>query len=806
MKRLLLSIATLSAFGMAKAQTVYPLLPIDSVQFVNLEKLANPTGNTIPDYINPVFTNPTFRDTVRFEGIVATNPRIYGLSTSRKAAYVQRKGGGPWSGVLVMCEPAGTGATLSALIQETKFYENFVVGFPVRVTGVLREFPTPSGETQVNLIRNTDDNDNSVVPLSTVRDTLVYTTIPVSDLMTGNPNTNWIQEKQTAEKWEGVLVELKNVNVFSANIFTNNPNRTSWSVIDDFGNVVDVRDMSAYFRRDNNQDSTTDNFPNTFQAPPIGTRLEYIRGIVTEYIVGGVQRYGITPIWPGDVKIDPNPPPIVRLIRRDPIVVTSTTQTNIVFEIITSDTTLRSAFLFYSVDNGSIDSIAMTTIPGFPNNYIGTLPLITTESIVRYWVRAIDNKSRPTVFPDPFLVGQSYLTTPNGINSIATLQRSVVPSLASIWSGDSIPTMDIRGIVTGRNFVAGQTNLTTIQSGTGPNSAIFIQRAATNDAMADWAVGDSVQIISARVTENFNVTTLFNIRGNKISSGNTLPAFETGLPIDSFRLNRVAFARPWEGVLMRFENMFVTNTNPDAPSDFQEFSVNTDNTVTNGLRVDDMNAELRNLNRRLKVGMEMDFIQGPMYFSFGNFKLIPRGLSDIDLSRLDSMPPVITILGNNPDTVFIDSTWIDAGATAIDDVDGDITDQIIVSGTVNTAIAGTYFIQYKATDNWGNSDSVVRTVVVIDPAVGLRNELTFAQLSLYPNPAKDLLNIKAGFIQSVPVKVEIIDILGKKYAERTYTETQFEDQIEISTLHNGIYFVQFSNANGARTLKLLINK
>lgn len=798
MRKLVLLTTALIGTWALKAQSPYPMLKIDSIQYVNPQKLANPTANTLPDYIDPVFKDTVYRDTVRFEGIVITNPRIYGLSTNRKAAYIQRKGGGPWSGLLVMCEPSGTGATLTQLISETKFYDNFLPGFPVRVTGIFRNF---QGETQMNLIRNNPNFDNAVEPTSTNRDTLVYSIIKASDLMTGNPNTGWVQQKQTAEQWEGTLVEVRDVTVYSVQI---SGNRTFWSVIDDLGNVLDVRDMSAYFRRDDNED-TIPTIPNTFQAPPVGTRLEFIKGIVTEYAASGVQRYGIIPVYPSDVKVCTSCPPTIKYIRRTPVVATSTDSTTLVFEITVGDTTLRTSKLHYKINGGAMDSVNLTPVVGFPNTFAAKIPPQTSQSVVTYWLRAEDRKDRQTFFPDPLTIGQSYLTTTNGVNSIPILQFSITNSNSSIWSGDSIPSMSVRGIVTGRNFVAGGTNLTTVQAGNGPNSAIFIQRSTGVDSMANWEVGDSVEITSGRVTENFNVTTLFNIRGNKISSGNALPAFETTLSIDSFSLNRIAYSRPWEGVLVRFDSVAISNINPDAPSDFEEFSFSA-NGAGNGLRVDDMNAALRGLNKRIKLGMEMDFIQGPMYFGFGNFKLIPRGLSDIDLSKLDSVAPVITILGNNPDTTYLNNTWVDAGATAIDNIDGDITNAIIVMGTVDTATAGTYTIWYKATDAWGNSDSLSRTVVVLDTLTSGVNELTYAQLKLFPNPANSVLNISADFIQTVPVAVTIYDVLGKAYINRTYTDKKFNDNISIAELPNGIYFVNFSNENGSRTVKLIINK
>ena len=59
MKKTILLITTVLGGLFANAQNPYPILPIDSVGFVNPIKLANPTAVTIPDYVNP-----TFKDTI----------------------------------------------------------------------------------------------------------------------------------------------------------------------------------------------------------------------------------------------------------------------------------------------------------------------------------------------------------------------------------------------------------------------------------------------------------------------------------------------------------------------------------------------------------------------------------------------------------------------------------------------------------------------------------------------------------------------------------------------------------------------
>jgi prepilin-type N-terminal cleavage/methylation domain-containing protein len=80
----------------------------------------------------------------------------------------------------------------------------------------------------------------------------------------------------------------------------------------------------------------------------------------------------------------------------------------------------------------------------------------------------------------------------------------------------------------------------------------------------------------------------------------------------------------------------------------------------------------------------------------------------------DLIPPVITITGDNPVNIFINSTYIDEGATAIDDKDGDLTSKIVTIGTVNPSIPGSYNITYSGSDAVGNTRTVVRTVNVID--------------------------------------------------------------------------------------------
>ena len=79
----------------------------------------------------------------------------------------------------------------------------------------------------------------------------------------------------------------------------------------------------------------------------------------------------------------------------------------------------------------------------------------------------------------------------------------------------------------------------------------------------------------------------------------------------------------------------------------------------------------------------------------------------------DSTPPVIRLRGEATINLTIDTPYSDAGATASDDADGDITARIVTTNTVNAALLGTYTITYAVSDLAGNpAVPVTRTVNV----------------------------------------------------------------------------------------------
>ena len=90
------------------------------------------------------------------------------------------------------------------------------------------------------------------------------------------------------------------------------------------------------------------------------------------------------------------------------------------------------------------------------------------------------------------------------------------------------------------------------------------------------------------------------------------------------------------------------------------------------------------------------------------------------VTTLDNLPdtvsPVITLYGPTNMTLQVGLIYTDPGYLATDDVDGNITDSVIVTGIVNADTPGVYIISYDVTDSSGNAAiTQTRTITVLLP-------------------------------------------------------------------------------------------
>lgn len=99
----------------------------------------------------------------------------------------------------------------------------------------------------------------------------------------------------------------------------------------------------------------------------------------------------------------------------------------------------------------------------------------------------------------------------------------------------------------------------------------------------------------------------------------------------------------------------------------------------------------------------------------------------------DTTAPVITLNGDADMVIEKGSVYTDAGATAMDAVDGDVTGKISITNTVDSNNVGVYVVSYSVSDSHGNSITKTRTVRVEDT--------TKPVITITRNPDKDSANI-----------------------------------------------------------------
>ncbi len=113
-------------------------------------------------------------------------------------------------------------------------------------------------------------------------------------------------------------------------------------------------------------------------------------------------------------------------------------------------------------------------------------------------------------------------------------------------------------------------------------------------------------------------------------------------------------------------------------------------------------------------------VSGPIDFVINadNLDLQYSDTSDGSYVLVDLSSPVITISGSNPVSLFQNQTYTDSGATAIDNLDGDITSSIVVTNNVNTVVIGSYTVVYVVSDTVGNISTSTRIVNVVNSPSG----------------------------------------------------------------------------------------
>ena len=116
-------------------------------------------------------------------------------------------------------------------------------------------------------------------------------------------------------------------------------------------------------------------------------------------------------------------------------------------------------------------------------------------------------------------------------------------------------------------------------------------------------------------------------------------------------------------------------------------------------------------NAKLTKKLDLN-IMGEQEIEYTCTKAIFKKTKKYKVKVMDKVPPVITLNGNTETSVYIGKKYIELGAKALDNMEGDLTDNIVITGDINNQVIGLYEVKYSATDKSGNTGTTIRKVSV----------------------------------------------------------------------------------------------
>lgn len=154
--------------------------------------------------------------------------------------------------------------------------------------------------------------------------------------------------------------------------------------------------------------------------------------------------------------------------------------------------------------------------------------------------------------------------------------------------------------------------------------------------------------------------------------------------------------------------------------------------------------------------------------------------------KIDNEKPIITLNGESEITIYVNDIYEELGAIANDNIDGDITDAIIITGSVDNSQVGVYEIIYEVQDVFGNKAESKRIInVKSKPQITLKgNDYVEINLgSTYEDEGFEAIDLKDGILTDKVIKNDVdYATVGTKEIVYTVTNSQGETTQVIRTI------------------------
>jgi hypothetical protein len=710
MKRLIGVVAiAIVAAGTLFAQ--YPLRTIREIQEVSLDSLR--MLDTLQRTQLARWSAQRSRyylDTVRVRGVCVVPAKVINFTANGfNLLIADTANRNEWGGLFVR-PPLSTGSPDTTIYIQWGI-ANVEVGDYIELTGYVDEFPTgdPVSATQI-------------VPLPAFPLTILGTApVPpyiaknVTDFYRGqfpSVGPNGIQFS-TGEPMEFMRVTLTNLTVVA---YVNQTNGT-FNMTDQSGNQMAMMDASKWFTTRGHRDPSS-----TYQLPPIGAIIDTIRGyILTNSGQEAPRGYRIAPLLPGDIVYGSAVLPVVTTHRRNPIIVPPDSSPVVSCRVTRGSVGIQQAQLRYSLDNGPFVNLNMA-FNASDTTYRATIPQQPANTFVRYYITVTDSLGNTVKLASSATDGSQtdtlrgffFYTVLNRPVTIRDIQYTPYTNGRSGYIGASVTlsgivTADTASLVLPPTRFRG-TNVWYLQTTNQPWSGIWVHADSLSSQLLALRNGDSISI-TGTVSENFDVTRLqFPGAPTIHTSNNPLPQ-PIVLPTNTFGAgvgNGTPSAEQWEGMLVQFNNVTVTDTFPTF-QEIYEFGVS-DGSGQVIIRRDGKHRYTTTAQDSIgkiliRQGQRISYLRGIVYYSGNVYKVVPRADDDFgtissvgELQHTSTIPEVYSLSQNYPNP-FNPTTTIQFALPKSADVTLEVFNLIgqrverLVSGFKE---AGTYTLQFDA--------------------------------------------------------------------------------------------------------------
>lgn len=393
----------------------------------------------------------------------------------------------------------------------------------------------------------------------------------------------------------------------------------------------------------------------------------------------------------------------------------------------------------------------------------------------------------------------------DGPNTSSTVVYSYI--IPNTFEGEIVSIYDIQGQQESSPYegqVVSTTGVVTgnfgdsyfIQDGSGAWNGLFIYELGRNPE-----IGDSI-VVTGEIVEYYDLTEMKNITDFYfISADNQLPEaveVQTGMILEEH-----------EGVLISVVNANCTDANYSA--NFGMWEVNDG---SGALKIHNSNVFDYD-----PIENKAYDVTGPAKWDYGEWKIELRNASDV-AEGTDEVGPIVNsveaIINTNIKIIFSeDVDQATAENTANYVIDNDIIVESVtqhafnkaqVNLTVSSLSPGVlYFITINNIEDLvGNS---MEEHIDDFQFVGIEELFEEGNLSVFPNPAKDKLNISFNLKENSSIDISLNDISGKQIIFESHNVYQGENQLSLNVnkVSDGIYILNIATKKGNLRYKVVIN-